>query len=131
MPFSFDKLVPNFNPMMLLHGEQYMEIRKFPIPTAAKLLTRGELVEVVDKGNAAVVKTGFTATNAETGEDVFYNEMTAFVRGAGGFEGTRKPADRGAATAANTPPQRAADVVSETATGIDQASVFRLSGDWK
>lgn len=117
--------------MMLLHGEQYLEIRKYPIPTSAHLLSKSSLIEVVDKGNAAVVKTGLTVTHAETGEDIFYNEMTAFVRGSGGFNGTRKPADRGAATAVNKPPARAPDVVVESATHIDQASIFRLSGDYK
>lgn len=117
--------------MMLLHGEQYLEIRKYPIPTAANLISKSSLIEVVDKGNAAVVKTGLTVTHAETGEDIFYNEMTAFVRGSGGFDGNRVPADRGAATAANKPPARAADFVQETATDIHQAAIFRLSGDYK
>ncbi|CEJ85331.1 hypothetical protein VHEMI03738 [[Torrubiella] hemipterigena] len=131
MPFSFDSIIPNFNPMMLLHGEQYLEIRKYPIPTSANLISKSSLIEVVDKGNAAVVKTGLTVTHAETGEDIFYNEMTAFVRGSGGFDGNRVPADRGAATAANKPPARAPDFVQESATDIHQAAIFRLSGDYK
>lgn len=104
--FSYDKIVPNFNPMTLLHGEQYLEVRKFPIPTSANLLSKGRLLEVVDKGKASVVKTGITTTIAETGEEVFYNEMTVFLRGAGGFRRPEATADRGAATAANVPPKR-------------------------
>ncbi|EHK43409.1 hypothetical protein TRIATDRAFT_33165 [Trichoderma atroviride IMI 206040] len=130
MPFDYDAIVPNFSPMMLLHGEQYLEIRKFPLPTSGRLLSRGKLLEVVDKGSASIVKTGITTVNAETGEDVFYNEMTVFLRGAGGFDGQKKGQDRGAATAVNEPPKRSPDEVVESPTGEDQAAIYRLSGDY-
>ncbi|PSS02334.1 hypothetical protein BD289DRAFT_359855 [Coniella lustricola] len=129
-PFSYDSLVPNFNPMMLLHGEQYLEVRKYPIPTSARLLSRAKLIEVVDKGAAAVVKHGVTTSDAATGEDLFYNEMTVFLRGCGGFGGQKKPAHRGASTAENKAPSRAPDVVVEEKTTEEQACVYRLSGDY-
>lgn len=131
MPFDYDSIVPNFSPMMLLHGEQYLEIRKFPIPTAARLVSRGRLLEVVDKGNAAIAKNAVTTVNAETGEDVFYNEMTVFLRGCGGFGGPKRGADRGPSTAANKPPNRMPDVIVEEKTHEDQAAIYRLSGDYK
>lgn len=131
VPYSMDEIVPNFSPMMLLHGEQYLEIKKYPIPTSARLISKGKLLEVVDKGNAAVVKNGVTTVNAETGEELFYNEMTVFLRGCGGFGGQKKPADRGASTAANKPPSRAPDVVVEEKTTEEQAVLYRLSGDYK
>lgn len=131
MPFDYDTIVPNFSPMMLLHGEQYLEVRKFPIPTNAKLVSRGRLLEVVDKGNAAIAKNSITTVDATTGEDVFYNEMTVFLRGCGGFGGEKRGKDRGAATAANKPPSRQPDIVVEEATSDDQAAIYRLSGDYK
>ncbi len=130
-PFSLDDIVPNFNPMMLLHGEQYLEVKKYPIPTSGRLTSKSRLLEVVDKGNAAIVKTGVTTVNAETGEELFYNESTIFLRGCGGFGGQKKAADRGASTAANKPPARAPDVVVEEKTTEEQAAVYRLSGDYK
>ncbi|KAK3390847.1 hypothetical protein B0H63DRAFT_466617 [Podospora didyma] len=130
MPYNMDDVVPNFSPMMLLHGEQYLEIKKYPIPTSARLISKGKLLEVVDKGNAAVVKNAVTTVNAETGEELFYNEMTVFLRGCGGFEGQKKPADRGASTAANKPPNRMPDVVVEEKTTEEQAALYRLSGDY-
>ena len=130
-PYNLDDLVPNFSPMMLLHGEQYLEVRKYPVPTSGRLISKAKLLEVVDKGNAAIVKSGVTTVNAETGEDVFYNEMTVFLRGCGGFDGQKKPANRGASTAANKPPARAPDAVVEEKTTEEQAAVYRLSGDYK
>ncbi|KAK5998372.1 Peroxisomal hydratase-dehydrogenase-epimerase [Cladobotryum mycophilum] len=120
MPYDYDAIVPNFSPMMLLHGEQYLEVRKFPIPTSATLVSRARLLEVVDKGSASIVKNGITTVDAATGEEVFYNEMTVFLRGAGGFGGQKKGQDRG----------RAPDVVAEEKTGDDQAAIYRLSGDY-
>ncbi|GAB1316714.1 bifunctional hydroxyacyl-CoA [Madurella fahalii] len=130
MPYNMDDIVPNFSPMMLLHGEQYLEVKKYPIPTSGRLISKARLLEVVDKGNAAIVKSGVTTVNAETGEELFYNEMTVFLRGCGGFGGQKKPADRGASTAANKPPNRAPDVVVEERTTEEQAALYRLSGDY-
>lgn len=132
LPYSLDDIVPNFSPMMLLHGEQYLEVRQWPIPTSARLLSRARLLEVVDKGpSAAVVKNAVTTVDAATGRDVFYNEMTVFLRGCGGFGGQKRPADRGASTATNKPPPRMADVVVEEKTSEEQAALYRLSGDYK
>ncbi|KAK0511284.1 hypothetical protein JMJ35_005857 [Cladonia borealis] len=128
-PWNVDDILPNFNPMMLLHGEQYLEIRKFPIPTAATLVSYPKLVEVVDKGKSAIMVSGTTTKNAATGEDVFYNESSAFIRGSGGFGGPSKGTDRGAATAVHQPPKRQPDAVIEEATTEEQAALYRLNGD--
>ncbi|PWY75548.1 putative peroxisomal multifunctional beta-oxidation protein [Aspergillus heteromorphus CBS 117.55] len=130
-PWNMDDIVANFSPMMLLHGEQYLEIRKFPIPTAAKTLTFPKLIDVVDKGNAALVVSGYTTKDANTGEELFYNESTVFIRGSGGFGGSPKPTARRpkAATAAYKAPQRKPDVVVEEKTSEDQAALYRLNGD--
>jgi len=128
-PFNFDDIVPNFDPRMLLHGEQFLEIRKFPIPTEAKLIAIPKLVEVVDKGAAGLVVYGSTTKDAKTGEEIFYNESTVFIRGSGNFGGQKKGADRGASTKAHKPPQRVPDMVVEEKTSEEQAALYRLSGD--
>lgn len=130
-PYNLDEIVPNFSPMMLLHGEQFLEILSYPIPTSATLTSTSQLVEVVDKGNAAIVKSQVTTANKDTGKPLFRNEMTVFIRGSGGFGGQKKPQDRGAATAANKPPGRNPDVVVEEKTTEEQAVLYRLSGDYK
>jgi len=128
-PWDMSDLVPNFSPMMLLHGEQYLEIRQYPIPTAARVSNRPKLIEVIDKGTAAIQIYGTTTTDAKTGRDLFYNEMSLFIRGSGGFGGPKKGTDRGAATAANKPPQRNPDATVEEKTTEEQAALYRLNGD--
>lgn len=128
-PFNLEDIVPNFSPMMLLHGEQYLEICKYPIPTAAKLVTHLKLVEVLDKGNAAIVVQGAETKDAITGEALFYNEFTTFIRGSGGFGGPTKKSKRGAATAEHKPPSRHPDASIEEKTSEEQAAVYRLNGD--
>ncbi|EMC93529.1 hypothetical protein BAUCODRAFT_37217 [Baudoinia panamericana UAMH 10762] len=128
-PFSMGEVVPNFSPMMLLHGEQYLEIRTFPIPTEATTTSYPKLVEVVDKGNAGIVVTGSTTIDKKSGRELFYNESTVFIRGSGGFGGAPKGSDRGAATRVYKTPSRAPDAVVEEKTTEEQAAIYRLSGD--
>ncbi|KAG0261603.1 hypothetical protein DFQ27_002897 [Actinomortierella ambigua] len=124
----FGSILPSFNPMMLLHGEQYLEIVK-PIPTSGKLISTPYIVDILDKGKGCVCTVGVKTTD-ENGEDVFFNEYTMFVRGAGGFGGKKEASDRGAATASNNPPKRKPDHVIQEKTSEDQAALYRLSGDW-
>ena len=43
-----------FNPALMLHGEQDVEIHK-PLPAEAKLVGRGGIADIYDKGNMAIV----------------------------------------------------------------------------
>ncbi|KAI9678296.1 MAG: bifunctional hydroxyacyl-CoA dehydrogenase/enoyl-CoA hydratase fox2 [Caeruleum heppii] len=128
-PYNLDDLVPNFSPMMLLHGEQFLSILKYPIPTTAKLVSYPRLIEVIDKGKSAIVVQGTVTKDARSGEELFYNESSVFIRGSGGFGGPKKGSDRGPATSANQPPSRAPDAVVEEKTTDDQAALYRLNGD--
>lgn len=123
----FGDFIPKFDFSKLLHGEQYLEIRK-PIPTNATLTSQPRIIDILDKGKGAVVITG-VETRDQSGEVVFYNEFTSFVRGSGGFGGNKDRKPAGEATATNEPPNRAPDVVVTEKTGEDQAALYRLSGD--
>lgn len=124
----FGDFVPNFNPMMLLHGEQFLSLKK-PIPTSGTLKSKARVVDILDKGKGASVVIGVTTTD-ESGEVVFENEFTLFIRGSGGFGGESKGADRGAASATNAIPNRKPDAVVTEKTSEDQAALYRLSGDY-
>lgn len=120
--------LPNFSPMMLLHGEQYLKIHS-PFPTSGKLVTEAKLAEVLDKGKAAAVTAVTVTKDASTGKVVCENHSTTFIRGSGGFGGRKTGKDRGAATALNKPPARKPDAVVEEKTLPQQAAIYRLSGD--
>jgi len=120
--------LPNYSPTKLLHGEQYLSI-KAPIPTSAELVNEARLMEVLDKGKAAAVTSIVHTKDKKTGTVIFETISTVFIRGAGGFGGKRDGSDRGAATAANTPPKRKPDAIVEEKTIPQQAALYRLSGD--
>ncbi|KAL2911980.1 hypothetical protein HK105_208527 [Polyrhizophydium stewartii] len=124
---GFGDFLPDFNPMMLLHGEQYLKIHK-PLATSGKLTSTGRIIDILDKGKGASVIVGVTTKDA-SGDIVTENEFTMFIRGSGGFGG-KKDSDRGEATAANEPPKRAPDHVVREKTQEDQAALYRLSGDY-
>ncbi|KAF9174653.1 hypothetical protein BGX20_010334, partial [Mortierella sp. AD010] len=124
----FGDIVPSFNPMMLLHGEQYLEIIK-PFPTSGKLVSTPYIVDILDKGKGCVLTIG-VKTADENGDAICVNEYTMFIRGSGGFGGKKEGADRGASTATNQIPNRKPDHVVQEKTHEDQAALYRLSGDW-
>jgi multifunctional beta-oxidation protein len=110
------------NPVMILHGEQYLEIRK-PIPIQGKLITKPKIAALYDKGKGALIELD-AETIDENGEVVFFNKFGVFVRGEGGFGGEKGP------DAGNEPPERAPDAVVEEKTLPQQAAIYRLSGDY-
>jgi acyl dehydratase len=112
----------DINLMMLLHGEQYMEIRKHPVPTSGKLTTYPRVANIYDKGKGALIELE-AETKDEAGDVVYYNVFGTFIRGEGGFGGEKGPA------AGNEPPERAPDSVVEMKTLPQQALIYRLSGD--
>ncbi len=107
----------------VLHGEQYTELRR-PLPTHAKLTQKASIKDIFDKGKNALVVTEIKSFD-EDGQELIYNEVTTFVRGAGGWGG-----DRGPSADVNVPPDRAPDKVVEEKIPAHQALLYRLSGDW-
>ncbi|HEY4244603.1 MAG TPA: SDR family NAD(P)-dependent oxidoreductase [Kofleriaceae bacterium] len=113
----------NFGLDRVLHGEQYTEVLR-PLPTHGKLTTKAKIKSIFDKGKNALVVTEFT-TYGDDGDALVKNEITTFVRGAGGWGG-----ERGPSADVNTPPDRKPDAVIEDKTTENQALLYRLSGDW-
>lgn len=110
------------NPMMILHGEQKIIIKKRPLPVKAKTITSGKISELLDKGKGALYRV-HTVTKTEDGEELFDNIYSAFVRGEGGFGGDKGP------PAGNIAPDRDPDATIEYQTYPIQNLIYRLSGD--
>ncbi|MEW6442783.1 MAG: MaoC/PaaZ C-terminal domain-containing protein [bacterium] len=113
----------SINPVMILHGEQYLEIRKHPIPTSGVLTTKPKVANIYDKGKGALIEVD-AETLDEKGDVVFFNRFATFVRGEGGFGGEKGPQP------GNEPPERAPDTVVEMKTLKQQSAIYRLSGDY-
>jgi acyl dehydratase len=120
IPFA---AIGKFNPAMLVHGEQAIEVFG-PIPVEGSVRSTGRIANVWDKRSGAVVVMESESVDAVTGEPRFRTRMAAFIRGEGGFGG-----DRGPSGPRNEPPKRAADLEVRYATRPDQALLYRLSGD--
>jgi acyl dehydratase len=115
--------IGTFNPAMLVHGEQAIEVSA-PIPPEGTLRSTGRIAAIWDKGKGAVVVMESESVNAANGEPLFKSTMSAFIRGEGGFGGERGPSGP-----KNVPPDRAPDHQVTYETTPDQALVYRLSGD--
>ncbi len=111
-----------FNPAMLVHGEQAVSLAR-ELPVAGELESVTEIVGIYDKGSGAVVATETTSTLVDDGEPLFTTRASMFIRGEGGWGGERGPSSKFAA------PERAADHEVTYPTRIDQALLYRLSGD--
>jgi acyl dehydratase len=119
---GWDK-IGSFNPAMLVHGEQGITLHR-EIPVEGELEAVSEIVGIYDKGKGAVVVTESHATLVDSGDPLFSNRMSAFIRGEGGWGG-----DRGPAGGQNQAPERAPDITVTVQTRTDQTLIYRLSGD--
>ena len=113
----------DFNPAMLVHGEQSVELHR-EIPVKGTLRSTGKVTAIYDKGKGAVIVMATSAVLAGTDEPLFTNTMSVFIRGEGGFGGERGPSGP-----QNVPPDRAPDHSITYQTRPDQALLYRLSGD--
>jgi acyl dehydratase len=98
-----------------LHGRQELIMHK-PLPPSGCAVADSRIADVYDKGAAAIIVT-------ETVTEYFTSRISIFVRGEGGFGGSRGPSTKAEA------PARAPDAVLLTATRPDQALLYRLLGD--
>ena len=105
---------------LVLHAEQSLTVHR-PLPVAGTVEVRRRVTDIFDKGSGALVVSRVDAV--ASGEPLFSAVSSAFLRGEGGFGGSR-------GTSSRTPaPDRSPDRRLAFATAANQALVYRLSGD--
>lgn len=109
----------------ILHGEQYIEIVG-KLPTNGKLTTTGKVIDVMDKKSGAVVVTS-CETFDENDNILVINQSSTFIVGAGNFGGKKTPSKE--VIPALPAPNRTPDSAIKYKTSVDQAALYRLSGD--
>ncbi|KAJ8924435.1 hypothetical protein NQ315_007231 [Exocentrus adspersus] len=113
-----------FSLTQVLHGEQYLEVIG-ELPQEGRLVSKAKVVEVLDKGSGAAVIINVDSFN-ENGDLVLRNQTVTFVLGAGNFGGARNGTK---IVACLDKPKRRPDVSVTEKTSLDQAALYRLSGD--
>jgi acyl dehydratase len=114
--------IEGLNPALILHGGESITLHR-ELPPDGKVILEGEITEIWDKGAAAVI--GVQTTASDDKGALFTTSASIFARGSGGFGGERGPSAKGM----NAPPERQPDHVISDETRLEQAAIYRLSGD--
>ena len=111
------------NLAQVLHGEHEIVLHD-RLPTSGTVTQTGRVTGVFDKGKGAVATMEIGSALEKTGEPIFSNRASIYMRGEGGFGGDPGP------PASNQAPDRVPDVVVESPTLPQQALLYRMvSGD--
>jgi len=110
-----------YNPMMCVHGEQFLRVF-MPIPPPATVISKITIADIFDKGSGLLMVIDITSS-LDSGDKLAIARHSLFFRGLGGFGGAR------GASAKPAPPERAPDIAHEERTQDTQALLYRLAGD--
>ncbi|GAA0164173.1 hypothetical protein LIER_19871 [Lithospermum erythrorhizon] len=119
-----------FDPRLLLHGQQYMEIYK-PLPSHGSIINKPSICGLHDKGKAAILEIEILSYLKETGEALCMNRTACYLRGAGGFSKSSQPYSYSTYSMSKTAiPKHQPFAIYEECTQPAQALIYRLSGDY-
>ncbi|GLT94477.1 hypothetical protein SLE2022_122150 [Rubroshorea leprosula] len=122
-----------YDPRLMLHGQQYIEIYK-PFPSNARLHNKVSLAGLHDKGKAAILEIETRSYEKESGELLCMNRTTVYLRGAGGFSDPSQPYSYSSYPTNQVSgvkiPKVQPFAVFEDFTQPSQALLYRLSGDY-
>ncbi|XP_066587464.1 peroxisomal multifunctional enzyme type 2-like [Prorops nasuta] len=113
------------DPTRILHGEQFLEIFK-PLPTEGVIEVRASIQDILDKGKGAVLLINHDTYNAVSGEKLSTGQMSAFLVGTS----VKGPRNSTKVIPTIEAPKRKPDVSISQKTSLDQAALYRLSGDY-
>ncbi|PSN45997.1 Peroxisomal multifunctional enzyme type 2 [Blattella germanica] len=109
----------------MLHGEQYLELLR-PLATEGTLEVHCKVADVVDKGSGTIILVDVD-TYDDSGEKVARSQVVTFAVGLKGVT-TKRSSPHSIAT--ENPPKRSPDASISQKTSLDQAALYRLSGDF-
>ncbi|KAL0665210.1 hypothetical protein Bca4012_102048 [Brassica carinata] len=114
-----------YDPSLLLHGQQYIEVYR-PLPSKASgiLINKVSLAGLQDKGKAAILEIETRSYEQGSGELLCMNRTTVFLRGAGGFSNSSQPFSY------KNYPSNQGLAVKIPQTQPSAALLYRLSGDY-
>jgi acyl dehydratase len=110
----------DINLSQILHGEQETVVHR-PIPTSGTVRHRAAVVGVYDKGKGALAVIEIESTEEKSGEILFTNRSSIFIRGEGGFDGEQGPSTKVEV------PDRQPDHSVDSPTMPQQALLYRMS----
>ncbi|KAI7897666.1 HotDog domain-containing protein [Cokeromyces recurvatus] len=117
--------MPYYDPNKIVHGEQSLNIfHPFPVD-GGQFMAKKTCTGVYDKGSGMVIE--MTVDIYDEQEKVKYCSMVSksFVRGYGGWNGPKGPK-----AVSYLPPKRNPDAIEVFTTTLNQALIYRLSGDY-
>lgn len=121
--------LPHFELHTILHGEEKLYMIHKRLESGAAYKMRSELIDIIDKGKKGAVLvnriTGYLVNEKGEESPAYYIDRSIFARtlGGSGFKGTGK------STNIPSSPNRKPDVIIKDKTFINQALIYRLSGD--
>lgn len=110
-----------FNPMMLVHGEQSLEIKQ-ALPVEGRITCTPTIRNIFDKGSGMLLETEVSCVD-DKGNEIAVTSGSMFIRGLGGYGGERGSSEK------IEMPKRAPDAIHQEKTLEKQALLYRLSGD--
>lgn len=126
--YAFNRRVPSgeiagikYQPMMVVHGEQFLHVHR-TLPRAATVTSTITISDIYDKGSGLLMVIDILSS-LEDGLELATARHSLFFRGLGGFGGERGPSSQWVL------PERPPDFTFEERTDEAQALLYRLAGD--
>lgn len=120
-----------FDPAQILHGEEFVELLCDKLPLEGAFIQKSRVLDFLDKGKGGllVVESLFYPVDGASGnQPVVRLVRSTFIRGLGGHGGRKKLSNDPRAGIPGMP-NRAPDAVFAEKIPVNQALLYRLTGD--
>lgn len=126
---DFSQYLENYNPMMVVHAEQYVEFTGLSIPVSGPLISKGKILEIVNKGKLGLIVILLIETYNEKNQLVFKNEFSILARKSSPLEGSVVKSKPTRNILASNLPNRLPDFKIREKIDENLPALYRLSAD--